>query len=169
PFTGNLFGNRDELRLVMQESAKGFSSEESAMINRVLDLQNLTVGQITVPMSKAVTVTIETPVKQLLPLGRQRGFPRSPVWKTQGALRGIAGLVSLKCLLYRADWDPRKTAGDYLSAAIYLDSETRLEVALQQMQRHGQRLAIVLGPDRSELGLVSLQDILKFIFGDVRL
>jgi CBS domain containing-hemolysin-like protein len=42
-------------------------------------------------------------------------------------------------------------------------------VALQQMQRHGQRLAIVLGPDRSELGLVSLQDILKFIFGEVSL
>jgi CBS domain containing-hemolysin-like protein len=169
PFTGNLFGNRDELRLVMQESAKGFTSEERAMINRVLDLQNLTVGQISVPMSKAVTVSMETPVKQLLALGRERGFTRLPVWKTEGTRRRIAGLVSLKSLLYRTDLDPSKTAGDYLSAAIYLDSETRLEVALQQMQRHGQRLAIVLGPDRSELGLVSLQDILKFIFGEVSL
>src|SRR6185369_11729966 len=32
-FTGHLFGNREELRLVMQESAQGFTSEEKAMIN----------------------------------------------------------------------------------------------------------------------------------------
>ena len=44
-FTGHLFGNREELRLVMQESAQAFTSEERAMINRVLDLQTLTVRQ----------------------------------------------------------------------------------------------------------------------------
>ena len=37
------------------------------------------------------------------------------------------------------------------------------------MRRSGQRLAIVLGPDQRELGIVSLQDILKVIFGDIRL
>jgi len=37
-FTGHLFGNREELRLLMQESALGFTSEERVMINRVLDL-----------------------------------------------------------------------------------------------------------------------------------
>jgi CBS domain containing-hemolysin-like protein len=37
------------------------------------------------------------------------------------------------------------------------------------MQRTGQRLAIVLARDRSELGVVSLEDILKVIFGEVRL
>src|SRR5262249_41600638 len=42
-FTGRLFGNRDELRWVMQESSQGLSSEERTMINRVLDLQNFTV------------------------------------------------------------------------------------------------------------------------------
>ena len=40
-FTGHLFGNREELRLVMQESAQAFTSEERTMINRVLDLQTL--------------------------------------------------------------------------------------------------------------------------------
>jgi CBS domain containing-hemolysin-like protein len=37
------------------------------------------------------------------------------------------------------------------------------------MQRSGQRLAIVLGRDQREVGIVSLQDILKVIFGEVRL
>jgi CBS domain containing-hemolysin-like protein len=37
------------------------------------------------------------------------------------------------------------------------------------LQRSGQRLAIVLGRDRREIGILSLQDVLKFIFGEVSL
>ena len=55
------------------------------------------------------------------------------------------------------------------SAALFLDEDLRLEVALQRMQRAGQRLAIVLGRDRRETGILSLQDVLKVIFGEVSL
>ncbi len=168
-FTGHLFGNREELRLVMQESAQGFTSEERTMINRVLDLQNLTVRQIATPLAQAVTVSAHTPVSELLALCRDRQVSRLPVWKQEGARRRIVGLVSLRSLLYRADLDVTKAAGDYLQPALYLDHETRLEVALRQMQRTGQRLAIVLGPDRAEWGTVSLQDVLKVIFGELSL
>jgi len=168
-FTGQMFGNRDELRLVMQESAHGFTSEEKAMINRVLDLQHLTVGQITTPLEKAVTVTTATPMAEVLALGRERKLTRFPVWQEEGGRRRIAGVVSLKTLLYLADVDTNKTAGDYLKPALYLSEGMRLEEALRQIQRSGQRLAIVLGRDQREVGIVSLQDILKFVFGEVSL
>jgi CBS domain containing-hemolysin-like protein len=45
----------------------------------------------------------------------------------------------------------------------------RMEVALRRMQRSGQRLAIVLGRDRREIGILSLEDVLKVMFGEVRL
>ncbi len=168
-FTGHLFGNRDELRIVMQESAQGLSSEERTMINRVLDLQNLTVRQITTPMGKAVTVSVDTPVEKVISLAREKGFSRLPVWRNEGTRQRIAGLLSVWSLLYAEKIDEARTAGDFLKPALYLDDETRLEIALRQMQRTGQRLAIVLGRDRSELGVVSLEDILKVIFGEVRL
>jgi CBS domain containing-hemolysin-like protein len=53
--------------------------------------------------------------------------------------------------------------------ALYLDEDLRLETALQRMRRGGQRLAIVLGRDRRETGIVSLEDILKVVFGEVNL
>ena len=59
--------------------------------------------------------------------------------------------------------------GDYVKPALFLDEDLRLEVALRRMQRSGQRLAIVLGRDRREIGIVSLQDMLKVIFGEVSL
>src|SRR5438874_7029085 len=61
-FTGHLFGNREELRLVMQESSQALTSEERTMINRVLDLQSLTVRQAMTPLAEAATITADTPV-----------------------------------------------------------------------------------------------------------
>lgn len=169
PFTGHLFGNRDELRLVMQESAQNLTGEERRMINRVLDLQNLSVRSITTPLSRTVTVTTRTPVRDLLQLGRERGFSRFPVVSEEAGRQRIVGLVNLRPLLYDAHLDLDRPVGDCLKPALYLDDAMRLELALQQMQRTGQRLAIVLSKDRRELGIVSLQDMLKVIFGEVRL
>jgi CBS domain containing-hemolysin-like protein len=168
-FTGHLFGNREELRLVMQESAQAFTSEERAMINRVLDLQHLTVGQIATSLEKAATVMTQTPMDEVLRLCRERNLTRLPVWQDAGNRRRIVGVVSLKTLLYQSDLDVKRTAGHYVKPALYLSEEMRLEEALRRMQRSGQRLGIVLGRDQREVGIVSLQDILKFIFGEVSL
>jgi len=170
-FTGHLFGNRDELRLVMQESAQGLTTEERAMIGRVLDLQHITVRQITTPLNQMVAVPAQTPVTEVLALACERGINRLPVWRDEKGQRErrIEGLLNIWSLLYTDKVDERKTARDFLKPALFLDDEMRLEVALRQMQRTGQRLAIVLGRDQRELGIVSLQDILKVIFGEVKL
>src|SRR5204862_1757361 len=82
-FTGHLFGNREELRLVMQESAQSFTSEERAMINRVLDLQSLTVRQAVTPLSNTASISAQAPVSQALALCRERKVSRLPVWETR--------------------------------------------------------------------------------------
>ena len=56
-----------------------------------------------------------------------------------------------------------------MKPALFLDEEARLEVALRRMQRGGQRFAVVLGRDQREVGIVTLEDILKVIFGEVKL
>jgi magnesium and cobalt transporter len=139
------------------------------MINHVLDLQHLTAGQIAIPLTKTVTVPIQTPVSELLSIYRERGFNRLPVWTTQGGRQRIIGFVSMRSLVFSDDLDLNKTAGDHVKPALFLDVETRLELALRQMQRTGQRLGIVLGRDRAELGVITLEDILQVIFGEVRL
>jgi putative hemolysin len=167
-FAGKLFGSREELRVLMQESSQELSSEERGMINRVLDLQNLTVSHVLVPMARAATVTTETPVAEALALCRERGLSRLPVWRASRERR-IAGLFNLKSLLYHADLDLRKRVGDYVQPATFVDADMRLEEATRHLQRAGQRLAIVLSRDGKEAGIVSLQDLLKAIFGEVKL
>ena len=168
-FTGRPFGNREEMRAVMQESAQALTTGERAMINRVLDLQTFTVRRIAMPLAQVVTVETSTPIGDALALARERKFSRLPVWETRDGRRRIAGLLMLGPLLFRDDLDLQKPAAAHMTPALFLDEDTRLEVALRRMQRAGERLAIVLGRDRHESGVVTLEDILKVMFGEVKL
>jgi CBS domain containing-hemolysin-like protein len=166
-FTGRLFGSREELRHVMQESAQALTSEERTMINRVLDLQHVTVGAIAVPLDKAVTVTTQTPIAEVYRLCREGGLTRLPVRDRTGTR--IAGIVNLKTSLYEANVDRSQTAGDFLQPGLFLDESLRLELALQRLRRTGQRMAIVLSRERREIAIITLEDIFGFIFGKMSL
>jgi CBS domain containing-hemolysin-like protein len=168
-FTGRLFGNREEMRAVMQESAQGLTSDERAMINRVLDLQNFTVGQIATPLAQIVMVEKNTPVGDALRLAREKNYSRLPVMEMRDGRRRIAGLLMLRRLLFSPDLNVQDAASTHMTPALFLGEETRLEVALRRMQRAGERLVVVLARDGGEMGVVSLEDILKVMFGEMKL
>lgn len=168
-FKGHLFGNREEIRLVMQESAQTLTSEERAMINRVLDLQSLTVRQAMTPISDALGLEASARTAELLELCRRNKRSRLPVWDTRNGVRQVIGLASLNSLLFQPELDRDRPVKDHVRPALYLEEDLRLELALRRMQKSGQRLAIVLGREGRESGVISLQDVLKVIFGEVSL
>jgi magnesium and cobalt exporter, CNNM family len=168
-FTGHLFGNREELRFVMQESAQGLSTEERAMINRVLDLPSLTVRQFMRPIDQVVTAEANWPVSRVLEACREHHYTRVPVWENRDGRPRIAGIVSSETLLFQTDLDLTRPVAGFVRPAIYLDEDVRLEVALHRVQRSGQRLAIVLARDGREIGVLTIEDILKAVFGEVKL
>jgi CBS domain containing-hemolysin-like protein len=168
-FTGRLFCNREDMRAIMQESEQALTSDERVMINRVLDLQNFTVRQITTPLVQAVAIETGTPIGEALRLARERKFSRMPVWETRDGCRRIAGLLMLGPLLFREDLDLQKPAAAHMTPALFIEEDTRLEIALRRMQRTRERLAFVLARDGHESGMVALEDILKVMFGEVKL
>jgi magnesium and cobalt exporter, CNNM family len=168
-FTGRLFGNREEMRAVMQESSQALTSDERVMINRILDLQNFTVRQITKPLTQTVALEMQTRVGEAFQQAREKQFFRLPVWETRDGKRRIAGLLMAGPLLFRNDLDLQKPVSAYMTPALFLDEGMRLENALRRMQRGAQRLAVILGRDGKEIGVVTLEDILKVMFGEVKL
>jgi putative hemolysin len=168
-FTGRLFGNREEMRAVMQESAQSLTNDERAMINRVLDLQNFSVGQIARHLAQTVTLEIQTPVGEALKLARERKISRMPVLEKRENHPRIAGLLMVGPLLFRDNLDLQTPVAAHMTPALFLGEDTRLEVALRRMQRAGERLAIILARDGKEIGIVTLEDILKTMFGEMKL
>ncbi len=168
-FTGRLFGNREEMRAVMTEAAQALTTEEHAMVNRILDLQHFTVAQIAVPLAQTVSIAATASLRAALALAREQNLSRLPVWETREGQPRIAGLLEVNLLLYRTGLDLEKPVPEFMSPALFMDEDTRLEIALRRLQRAGQRLAIVLARDRRETGVVALEDILKLMFGEVKL
>lgn len=168
-FSGQLFGNREELRQAMQESEQVFSSEERAMINRVLDLENLTVRQVTKPMTEVVTISADSTAAEALRLFRESGRTRLLVWQLRDGVQRIAGLISAGSLIYGTEVDAARKVSTMIVPGVFVDENARLDTTLERLQRAGQRVAVVLGRDGQEVGIVGLEDILKTIFGEVRL
>jgi CBS domain containing-hemolysin-like protein len=165
--TGRLFGSREELRFVMQDAAPNLTTEERAMINRVLDLPNMRVRHIMVPLPNAVTLLTDQPMSEAFALCRRRNLTRVPALDSK--TRRVTGLVNLEHLLFSKEVDPAKPVRDYLQPAFYLPEDLHLEEALRRMQHSGWRLAVVLGRDNRETGVITLHDVLKVIFGEVNL
>ena len=139
------------------------------MVNRVLDLQHFTVAQITTPLAKTFSLEASSPLGDAIGLAREKNLSRLPVWETRDGKNRIAGMLDVSALLYLEKLDMEKTAAEFMSPALFLEDGIRLEIALRRMQRAGQRLAIVLARDGRETGVVSLEDILKLMFGEVKL
>lgn len=166
-FTGRLFGNREELRQFMQEPSQALTSEERVMINRVLDLQSITVRQIMTPLAEVKMLPMTATLQEALRMANEHRLTRIPVWAPRDGRRRIAGLLDIDRVLFPREVDPARPVSEFVRPALYLEGELRLEVALRRLQRRGERLAIVLGFDHREIGVISLQDILRNVFGEV--
>ncbi|HEX4342330.1 MAG TPA: CBS domain-containing protein, partial [Verrucomicrobiae bacterium] len=116
-----------------------------------------------------MTLTMEMHMEEALKACRENKLTRVPVWEMRGNSRRIGGLLNLDSLLFREDLRGDKPVSIWVTPALYFDENLRVEHALRRMQRSGQRMAIVLNHERREIGVVSLRDIFKVMFGEVSL
>ena len=132
-------------------------------------MQHFTVAQITIPLARTFSVEVNSPLRDAVKIAAEKNLTRLPVFETRDGRRRVAGMLDVTGLLYLEKLPEEKTAGEFMTPALFLDDSTRLEIVLRRMQRAGQRLAIVLARDGREAGVVSLEDILKLMFGEVKL
>ncbi len=164
----SLFGSREELRQLMTESGQGLTDDERVMIDRVLDLQNIPVRELAKSFEGFHEIHEDMPVGELMRLYQVEPYNLLPVWARTDGRRRIAGVVNLRRLIFLDENERQKPIGLFVESALYQDEDVRLQKLLQTMQRSGQRVVIILDKRKRELGMVSLPDILKVIFGEVR-
>lgn len=165
---GALFSSREELRQLMTASGQGLTDDERVMIDRVLDLQKIPVRELAVAFDELPEINTETSVSELVSNQTIGAYTRLPVWNLQGGRRRIAGVLNLRRLIFLPESEWERPARHFIESALYQDEDVRLQKLLQTMQRSGQRVVIILDKQKRELGMVSLPDILKVVFGEVK-
>ena len=164
--SGRLFGNRDELRALLHESDGALIPGERALINRVLDAQNVTLARLATPLTEIPRLTTASPLTAFLTAARENHWDRLPIWNTDPKQSRVQGVLTLHRVLYESPEVPA-TCGDFLAPAVFLNDSLRLDDALRRLQRGGSQMGIVLGPDGRERGFVTVDTLLQTLFGEV--
>ena len=167
-YTGKIFSSRKELRMAVQQTTEGLSTEERGMITRVLDLQQTSVAQLMVPFWRLPDLHAQLTGNELLQAARETNRNHLPIWEDT-TRRRIAGVVDFRLILYGAETERARPLRERLTPALYISDHVGVEEALRRLQRSGQPLAIVLDAARREVGVIGFEEILRSIFGEVKI
>ncbi len=158
--------NRAELLEILHDAhAHGLIDEDAlSMIEGVFQVSDLSARDIMVPRAQMDTIDISQPIEEWLPLVLRSGHSRFPV--VDGDRDRVAGILLAKDLLrYFADqsFDVR----GMLRPAVFIPESKRLNVLLRDFRANRNHIAIVVDEYGGVSGLLTIEDVLEQIVGDI--
>jgi len=161
----------EEIMTLVQASHSGgiIEAEEKDMIASVLQLGENSARELMTPRIDIVAIAVDDSMLQALATFVNSGFSRIPVY--QDSIDQVVGLLYAKDILVelqkREDWD-RRLIRD-LVRAIYVVPETkRADALLKELQAKNVHLAIVVDEYGGTSGLITIENIIEEIVGDIR-
>lgn len=158
----------EELRyLIMESSSKGvLDISEQELIANVFQFSDTSVGQVMVPRSKIVSVDVSTSAEDLLNTIMDEGYSRLPVQK--GSIDDVIGIVYAKDLLTMVHNSQLIILHDILHSAHFVSEDAKLKRVLADMQIHKVHIAIVLDEFGGTAGLITMEDIIEELVGNIQ-
>ncbi|GBD07303.1 Magnesium and cobalt efflux protein CorC [bacterium HR21] len=155
----------EELRYMVREHAE-LEPHHRALLERVLRFPQITARQIMVPRTEIVAIERSMSSDQIVELFLEEGYSRMPVY--EGTLDTIVGIVYARDVL-RLLWHRNLIILDDILRPVYFVSEHEpVERILRVMQHRHTHMAIVLDEFGGTAGLLTLEDILEELVGEIQ-
>jgi CBS domain containing-hemolysin-like protein len=161
----------EELRLLLAESAKSgeqgsIQKTEHELIERVFGFDERLVRQIMVPRTQMMAVSLDDAPSDVMEVVGREGYSRIPVYS--GSRDNIVGIVHTKELL-RKFLDTKTFALAQVMRPAYFVPETKkIRVLLRELQSKRMHMAIVVDEFGVTSGLVTLEDIVEELVGEIQ-
>jgi CBS domain containing-hemolysin-like protein len=155
-----------ELKMLVAASAKQGVLQESerVIVGNALDFADTVVRQVMVPRTEIVAVPEDLDLAGLIAVARQTRFSRFPVYRED--LDHVVGVVHVKDLV-GVDRTSHAKARDLMRRVPMIPETLRLDQALAEFRRQRAGMAIVIDEFGGTAGLVTLEDILEQLVGEV--
>lgn len=138
---------------------------EEQLLHSALEFDETRVKEIMTPRTKVVAIPAEASLVELSKLTNEVGYSRIPVY--EGRLDNIVGIAYIKDLLSISDkWDKLKVK-DIMHPPVFVPYTTRLSELLHQLQREKIHLAIVVDEYGGMAGIVTIEDLLEELVGEI--
>jgi len=167
---------KNGLKYILEE--QGVSTDilgaEKDMIRNIIDFSDVTVGEVMVPLSKMISLPVTTTLREAIKLAAEKKYLRIPVYRDQ--VFNIIGILHYFDLLehvhkQRAD-RPQSSENEmiegYLKPVYFYVPETKIaKELLIELQMRRERMAVVVDEYGGAVGIVTIEDILEEIVGEI--
>lgn len=160
------FVSREELKalLSLEPGEADVTTQEAELIGKIFDLGDTTVREVMVPLVEVVMLPEDAPPEEAIRAIQQRGFSRIPIYRERET--NVVGVVAAMDLLSRGAEVSR--LGDLARQPYFVPETKRIDDLLREMQRHRIHMAIVVDEYGGSTGIVTLEDIVEEIVGDIQ-
>jgi CBS domain containing-hemolysin-like protein len=168
PGAGSRLYSLDELEMLVSESyAEGLLEQyEQELVANILDFAEERVEQVMMPRLMVTAIPVDTGEQELLALFEDTPYSRLPVYRDN--IDDIIGVLHLKDLVRQQlalePFDLRAL----LRPVSYVPENLPVKTLLSRFQKQRQQIAIVMDEHGGTLGLVTMEDILEEVVGEVR-
>jgi magnesium and cobalt transporter len=159
----------EEIHDLMNEGqAKGFfTGEESEMVYGVLDLRDTTVHSIMIPRTGIVSASIDSTLGEVIELVNNCGHTRIPIFRE--SIDDIVGILHAKDLLRLWGNDPQTPLPpDILRRPYFVPPAKCVSELLKELKERKSHLAIVTDEYGGTAGIITIEDILEEIVGEIQ-
>ena len=157
----------DELRLLVSEARDvgEIGAYTGRILGNVFDTRRTTVRDVMIPREKILAIDRSINPDGILDLLREEGYTRLPVF--DGELDNIVGILHTKDLFHLYAKRGAVILADAIRPAVSIGPDTLVIEALRQFRRGRKHLAIVRDEEGLLLGIVTLEDVLEELVGEI--
>lgn len=167
PDASKPFITADELKTILNVSHEEgvIETEEKEMINNVFDFGQSCAKDIMIPRTDMIAIDIDSTYNDIIELYKKEQFSRMPVYKD--SLDHIIGILHIKDLILNNIDKMQFKTSDYLRDAYFVHEFKNNDELFKEMRSQKIGVAIVLDEYGGTSGLVSMEDLIEEIVGDI--
>ena len=156
----------DEILTMVEEAEEDgtLREEETELIRQVIEFDDVEVGDILVPRVNIVGVEVSTPMDEIKDVFLKEGYSRIPVYKED--MDTIIGTIHEKDF-FKEFLNGKKNIDGILQNAVYTTEHVKISALLKQLQKKKVHIAVVLDEYGGTLGIVTMEDILEELVGEI--
>ncbi|WP_106496752.1 hemolysin family protein [Lentibacillus sp. Marseille-P4043] len=160
--------SEEELRLILSESYKSGEINQAEMmyVNNVFEFDDRVAKEIMVPRTEMICFFKDSDVKENITVVQEGQFTRYPV--VEGDKDHVVGLVNIKELFTNHLNNEQESIIPLIRPIIHVSETTPIKQVLIKMQKERIHMAIVIDEYGGTAGLVTVEDILEEIVGEIR-
>ena len=140
-------------------------NEKTAMLQNIFHMGQTSVKEILIPKSDMISINVNDDISTFLDKFSEYQFSRFPVYKSNP--EHIIGIVYLKDILFTLQKNPSVTLQELMRPIIFVPDNMKVNELLKEFKLQQIHMAMVLDEYGNTIGLVTLEDTLEEIVGDI--